>query len=113
MPEIEKIIDDMRAQVDVRVYGSGQSPMGYLYRSKSPAYRKRFGAWARSAYGEHFINLINALLSGIATQFTTDTRIDSPYINAYWRGYSAGLRDLEDKLRAKSGMTNEELQDDK
>ena len=52
--------------LDTVLFKVKSNAINVLLDNKTPKYKQRFQSWAKETHGEHFDNLVDALLTGIA-----------------------------------------------
>ena len=81
-----------------------------LFDDKSPKYDQRFKSWAKETQGEHFDNLVDALLTGIANilvrgQHESVQGFDSNASVIFLRGQVQGILTVQEWIRTYASET--------
>ena len=92
-----------------------------LYDGKTPQYPKRFKSWAKQVYrgedAEHFNNLVDALLSGIAHLMVTGQHENLKGFSSndsviFLRGQVQGILTVQEWLRVAASETKVTSEED-
>lgn len=92
-----------------------------LYHGKTPQYPKRFKSWAKQVYrgddAEHFNNLVDALLSGIAHIMVTGGHENIKGFSAsdsiiFLRGQVQGILTVQEWIRVAASETKVTREED-